>query len=427
LSKLSKYFKKKQFIGNQKDQEYFELKCGLRVVYKKSKNSAISHCGITVNVGSKDDGKNLGLAHFVEHMLFKGTKKRSAKQILNKIENVGGEINAFTGRQCTCIYTSTMHQFVPRSIDVLADIFSNSIFPKEEIKKERQVILDEVNMYLDSPEDVLFDEFYFNHFKNHPYGRPILGTKRTVKNIKSKNLKEFYKTYFVPENAVFSYVGALTKEALKVKLEESFKIIEESNKDKVALRRKKSTELKYGKFKKRIKEDFNQGYKIIGYPAYRFENKDRLVLALIANILGGPSLNSILNLKIREEKGLTYQIEANYSAYKEGGLFSIFFSTEKKNIKETTRLILKEINKIKRSRISEPRLDKVKQQYIGQAIMAEENSSNLMVLLGKEQVLYNRSTTIKSFLDVVNGIQTSDIQRVSRKIFKNSLRSELNI
>ena len=400
----------------------------MQVVYKKSINSSISHCGITVNVGSKDDKKSLGLAHFVEHMLFKGTHKRKAGQILNKIENVGGEINAFTGRQCTCIYTSTMHQFVPRSLDVLADIFNNSTFPKEEIKKERQVILDEISMYLDSPEDVIFDEFYVNHFKHHPYSRPILGTKETVKGIKYKHLLAFYKKHFRPSNAVFSYVGSISKEVIKSKLEELFPIKENVIKDEMGKGEYTlPKEIEYKPFKRSIKEDFNQGYKIIGYPAFRFEHKDRLILALVANILGGPSLNSILNLKIREEKGLTYQIEASYNAYKEGGLFSIFFSTEKKNVKETTRLVLKEINKIKKVRLSKQQLNKFKEQYIGQAIMAEENNSNLMVLLGKEQVLYNKVTTIKSFLKELNEIQSSDIQRVSSQVFKDSRRSEIYI
>lgn len=427
MSKLSKHFKKKQFIGNQIDQEHFTLKCGLEVVYKKSKNSSISHCGITINAGSKDDGKHLGLAHFVEHMLFKGTKNLTAKQILNKIENVGGEINAFTGRQVTCIYTSTMHQFVPRSIDVLSDIFLNSIFPKKEIVKERQVILDEINMYLDSPEDVLFDEYYNLHFKDLPYGRPILGTKNTVKRIKSEHLESFYQSYFTPENAVFSYVGTLSKKSLKQKLEESFKGIKGCRKPTEMNSLESAPTFKYGKFSKTLKEEFNQGYKVIGYPAFQFDHKDRLVLALIANILGGPSLNSRLNLKIREEKGLTYQIEASYNAYKLGGLFTIFFCTEKKNVKRSTELVLKEIKRIKETIISESQLKKAKQQYIGQAIMAEENSSNLMILLGKEQVLYNKSTTIKNFLDSINGIQVSDIQSVSQKVFKNSLRSELKI
>lgn len=424
MSKLSKHFKSKQLIGKEKDHDLFTLDCGLQVVYKKVKNSSISHCGITINVGSKDDGKKLGLAHFVEHMLFKGTKKKTAKQILNKIENVGGEINAFTGRQCTCIYTSTLHQFVPRSIDVLFDIFNNSVFPKDEIEKERQVIIDEISMYLDSAEDVIFDEYYAQHFKNHVYGNSILGTKKSVKSIKEKQLNRFYKHFFTPENAVFSYVGSVSKEKIKKKLNEAFKGYIKSeqlpNKEPFFVPGSKV-------FSKKIKEDFNQGYKIIGFPAYHYEHKDRLILALLANILGGPSLNSILNMKIREEKGLTYQIEASYSAYKQSGLFTIYFCTEKKNIEFTTKLVLKEIEKLKKNGISRLKLNIAKQQFIGQSIMAEENNSNLMMHLGKEQVLYNRIGSVNKFLNALEKMQPSDIQRVAKKIFSNSRRSELNI
>lgn len=426
VNKRNKYFKKKNLINEQKDQETFVLSSGLRVVYKQIKSNSISHCGITIYVGSKNDGKHLGLAHFVEHMLFKGTKKRNTAQLLNRIENVGGEINAFTGRQTTCIYSSTMNEFVPRSIEVLFDIFSHSYFPSQEIEKERQVILDEISMYQDSPEDVIFDEFYSAHFNAHPYGTPILGTKKSVKKITKKVLQRFYKKYFTPENAVFSFVGAMPKEKLRHLLE--LHIGKEVGATKVDFKEVKLWDMEaYTPFKKQIKQDFNQGYQLMGFPAYPYEHEDRLTLALIANILGGPSLNSILNLKIREEKGLTYQIESSYSAYKCGGIFTIFFSTEKKNIEETRRLVLKELSKLRKHRISKSALKKAKQQFIGQSILAEESNSNLMILLGKEQVVYNNITSVKRFIENLENIQLSDIQRVSKEIFVKTKMSEIYI
>lgn len=418
-SRLKKYFRSQSFKTDLPDHEIVSLENGMKMVYKQVPFGQISHCGIMINSGSKNDGDFPGLAHFVEHMIFKGTKNRKGIHILNRIESIGGELNAFTDRQVTCLYTSAMNEYTGRSIELLADLFQNSVFPSKEIPKEKNVILDEISMYQDSPEETIYDEFFEMMFKGHAYGSPILGSEKSVESIGKKQLEDFYNEYYVPENAVFSYVGSLP---LKKVMQWVAKHIKPTNLSKSTTKDDISN---LGVFDKRIKSEHVQSYAVIGFPAYEYSHKKRAVLSFITNLLGGPAMNSRMNLNIREKYGFAYQLEANYSAYKFGGLFSCFISTHPKQMDKCLKLIDIELNKLRTKSLGTNQLSQAKKQFIGQILMAEENSAGLMSGLGKEFVLYDKITTTEQLLFDIDDITKEDVIEVSNEVFNNDLRSTL--
>jgi predicted Zn-dependent peptidase len=419
-NRLKKYFKTQSFNTDLPDHEIVSLENGMKLVYKQVPFSQISHCGIMINSGSKNDMDNPGLAHFVEHMIFKGTKNRKGVHILNRIESIGGELNAFTDRQVTCLYTSAMNEYTERSVELLSDMFQNSVFPAREIPKERNVILDEISMYQDNPEETIYDEFYSMSFGDHPYGNPVLGTTESVNAIGKTELETFYKRYYQPENAVFSYVGSLPIKKVKQWVEKHVK----ADINPISVQ-EEEYQNSLNTFEKRIKSDHVQSYAVMGFPAYSYSHKKRAVLSFITNLLGGPAMNSRLSLNIREKYGFAYQLEANYSAYKSGGLFSCFVSTHPKQMKRCLKLIENELNKLKNKSMGTKQLSLAKKQFIGQILMAEENNAGLMSGLGKEFVLYNKITTTDQLLLDIDSISREDVLEVSNEIFNNNLRSIL--
>jgi len=397
-----------------------EFNNGLRLIYQQH-ISEVSHFGIIINAGTRDESEEImGMAHFIEHMLFKGTHKRKALQIINRLEEVGGEMNAYTTKENTCIYASFTSGYLSRAIDLLTDTAFNSTFPEKEMQKEKNVILEEIDMYADSPEDSVYDEFQELLFKNHPLGYNILGTHQTVNGITQQQAKTFISSFYRPQNIVFSYVGATPFEKV-VKLCEKY-MPQPTSGIKAAKRKAFITPQPFSIEKEK---DNAQCYCVMGSLAYSTHSEKKPALALLNNLLGGPGLNSRLNLAIREKYGFAYQIDSSYSTYDNEGYFSIYFGTDPKYLNKTLKLVKKELKKIQAKPLSETVLNRYKKQMAGQMLLAEESKVNLMLALGKSLLHHKKVDTLPQVIEKIYTISPAQILEVANEVFDENKMSRL--
>lgn len=404
-----------------KEFEVFELSNGIRVVHKQI-SSPIAHCGLMIKAGSRDESlEEEGLAHFIEHVFFKGTAKRKAYHILSRMEDVGGEINAYTTKEDTVIYSSFLTEDYPRAVELLLDIAFNSTFPEKELKKEKEVIIDEINSYKDSPSELIFDDFEAQMYPNHPLGMNILGTPTTVKSFSKKDVQNFLSRFYSPENIVFSSVGNISAERLKKNLENH--INSELQNEKSQTNRQSPGD--YTPTAIYLNKPVFQCHAIIGNRAYSAVNKNARTLHLLNNLLGGPGMNSRLNLNIREKYGFTYNIESFYSPYSDTGLFGVYAGTDPSNIDKTIVLIEKELKKLREKPLGILQLKKAKRQMLGQIAMAQENNVSLMLSLGKSLLSFNKIDSFQEITEKVEAISSSDILDISNDILEPNKLSTL--
>ena len=403
------------------DHNIITLQNGIRVVHKQIQNSKIAHCGFILDIGSRDESPHQqGLAHFWEHMAFKGTKKRRSFQIINKLDNLGGELNAYTSKEYICFYASVLNDHTEKAFDLLTDITFNSTFPENQIDKERNVILEEMSIFQDAPEDAIQDEFDQLIFSGHPLGNNILGTKESVQSFRQTDFFHFIHQHLSTERLVFSSVSSLPFPKV-VRLAKKY--LNDISNYKTQKSRKSFEN--YISKTKLEKKHIMQAHCGIGTVAYNNQNPKRLPFSLLINTLGGPAMNSRLNLALREKYGFVYSIDANYSAFHDVGLMSIFFGTERKQLYKSVDLVLKELQKLVSKPLGSGQLHKAKEQFIGQMAMAEENNISLMLMHGKSLLIHNQ---IESFEDVVKKIRkvTSDeLFEIANEIFDESKLSFL--
>jgi predicted Zn-dependent peptidase len=396
------------------------LRNGIRIVYMKSE-SPVSHCGLMVGAGSRDEvpGKE-GLAHFIEHLLFKGTEKRKAYQVLNRLEVVGGELNAFTTKEETCLHASFLSEHTERAMELLADIFFHSVFPEKEMEKEKEVILDEINSYQDNPMEQIYDDFESMVFRGQPLGNPILGTPASVKGLVRKDLIQFVRNKYINSSMVFSYAGGFTYEKV-ISLCEKFFGTEGHQKSKAG-----EATTRVLKHRNQVESRKTiQAHYITGGIAYSLHSAKRFPLFLMNNILGGPGMNSRLNMNIREKYGYTYQIESSYTPFRDSGLFSVYLATEKKFLDKTIKLVEDEFRKLKKLRIGQAQLARYKYQMKGQLAIAQENKAGVMINNAKSVLNYNRSLKISEVFKKLDTITSSQILEVSNEILSASKTSSL--
>lgn len=397
-----------------------EFSNGLRLIYQQHQ-SEVSHFGILINAGTRDESRDImGMAHFIEHMLFKGTEKRRAIQIINRLEEVGGEMNAYTTKENTCIYASFTSGYLNRAIDLLTDTAFNSTFPEKEMAKEKNVILEEIDMYADSPEDCINDEFQELMFKNHPLGYNILGTHESVASLTRQQSKDFIAGFYRPQNIVFSYVGATPFEKV-VKLCEKY-MPQNTNGAHV---KKRIPYANTDTFTIEKEQDNAQCYCVMGSLAYSTHSPKKPALALLNNLLGGPGLNSRLNLAVRERYGFAYQIDSSYSAYEDVGYFSIYFGTDPKHLNKTLSLVKKELKRLQAKPLSDGVLNRYKKQMAGQMLLAEESKINLMLALGKSLLHHKKVDTLPEVIERVYAVTPKEIQDIANEIFDESRLSSL--
>ncbi len=398
----------------------YELENGIRVIHHPIKNR-VAHCGFIINTGTRDEKlPENGMAHFIEHSIFKGTKNRKSHHILNRIDSVGGEINAYTTKEKTCIYASFTNEYLERATELLSDILFNSIFPEKELEKEKEVIIDEIYSYQDNPFEQIYDDFEEFIFQNHPLGMNILGTVDSVKSISREKILTFIENNYSPDQIIFSIVGDFTEKKIQTIIKKY--LTENIYKTNLIERTSFSN---YSPFTKTIEKDVYQAHCMIGNLAYSSLHKNKVDFILLNNILGGPAMNSRLNMGIREKHGFTYNIESTYNTYSDIGVVGIYLGTDVKHLDKSINLVHKELKKLRTIKLSSSQLQKAKQQLIGQITLAEENKSNVMIGLGESLLFYNKVDSLEEVYQKINDVNSNNLLEVANEIFDPNQLSSL--
>lgn len=387
------------------------LENGLQIVHLPQKSS-ISYCGVAVNVGSRDEKENeQGMSHLIEHMLFKGTKKRTSNQIINRLETVGGELNAYTTKEETVIYAGFLKEYTKRAIELIADIVQNSIFPEKELKKEVIIVMDEIQSYNDSPSELIFDDFEELIFDKSQMAHNILGTKKHLKTYKQQDLLTFYQKHYTPDEMVFFSTGETDFKKIVNWCEQSF-IAEK--KDVSFKRTLPQAQISNHKS---VKKKTNQVHCMIGAGAYNYGHKDRLALYLLNNILGGPGLNSLLNLSLREKHGLVYSVESVYQPFTDSGWWAVYYGADPENAEKCDKLIRKELKNLRENKISDKKLGQYKVQLMGQMAISFENKEHTALSLGKSILRSGNFNSLEEIQEKISKITSEQILKVANEIF----------
>ncbi len=401
----------------------FTLPNGLRIIHAPNRSEVV-YCGFAVDAGTRDEAAGeQGMAHFVEHLLFKGTQKRHAWHILNRMENVGGDLNAYTNKEETMIYCTFLAEHFNRAVELLADIVFHSTFPPHEIEKEVEVIIDEIESYEDTPSELIYDDFEELLFPDHPLGRNILGKPDLLRRFKSEDALDFTSRFYRPGNMVFFVQG-------NVDFHKVVRTVERNTAD-LSSDSEKGTRLEPTAYVPRtvsLSKDTHQAHVMIGNRGYHTHNKKRTALYLLNNLLGGPGMNSRLNLALRERRGLVYNVEANLTSYTDTGVFSIYFGCAPEEVERCIGLVHKELKKLRENCLSRSQLAAAKKQIIGQIGVASDNFENNALDMGKaflhyghfeeHQEVFKRieALTSEQLLDVAN--EMFDEQRLSLLIYR---------
>ncbi|MFR0676953.1 M16 family metallopeptidase [Dysgonomonas mossii] len=388
------------------------LSNGLRIVHKPIESN-VSYCGFIVNAGTRDEAPDqYGMAHFVEHMLFKGTDKRRAYHIINRMENVGGELNAFTNKEETVVYSVFLEQHFSRAIELLSDITFRSNFPQPEIEKEVEVIIDEIHSYEDSPSELIFDEFENLVFDQSQIGHNILGSAELLKNFNGQMAKAFINKFYNPSNMVFFSLGRTDFKKIVYYAEKYLSTLSDIKSD---IQRIKPINIP--SVNKREDKDTSQAHVLIGGRSYSLCDPNRRVLNLLNNLLGGPGMNSRLNISLREKRGYVYNVDSSITSYTDTGITSIYFGCDKKNVDKCISLVNKELNRLRKEKLTSSQLSTAKKQLIGQIGVMGDNHENLALALGKNFLHHNHFNTLAETAQKIEAVTAEQILAVSNEIF----------
>ena len=384
---------------------------GITIVHRQVSNTRVLHCGFVLDIGSRDeDSSQEGLAHFWEHMAFKGTSKRKSFHIINRLEAVGGELNAYTTKEKIWFHASILDQHFERAVELLKDITFNSVFPEKEVIKEKNVILEEMSMYFDSPEDAIQDDFESILFRNHSLAHNILGTQKSVKSFRQNNFKQFLKENLDNSKLLFVSIGNVSFEKIKACCEKYFSEIPTKTSVK---KRERFKELK--PINTIVKKNISQAHCMIGRACYSIKDKRKVPLFMMANLLGGPAMTSRLNMSLRERKGLVYSIDASYAPLTDTGLFSVYFGTEKRQLERSVELVLKEFKLLRDTKLGGVQLHSLKEQIKGQLVIAEENNVSFMQMMGKSLLDYGKIESLDSVIKSIEEVSSDQLQTLANE------------
>ncbi|MFO8054367.1 MAG: pitrilysin family protein [Bacteroidales bacterium] len=398
----------------------YTLQNGIRLVHKHWP-SVVANCGVIINTGSRDEKPSeRGMAHFIEHTLFKGTRRRKAYHILSRIENMGGLMNAFTTKEETCIYGSFLKYDYSRVMELFSDISQNATFPEKEITKEKDIVLDEINSYRDSPAEAIFDEFEDLLFSGHPLGSNILGTPQHVRSFTKKQIFRFIKENYHTHQTVICSVGDIPFPRLIKLAEKYFGTIKSTGQPKKRIPFNGNPAFHQSKKKANY-----QTHSIIGSKAYSWQNSGRYPLTLLNHILGGPGMSTRLNMNISEKYGFCYNLESHYQPYSDTGVFMVYMGTDSGYLKKTTGLVLKEIRKLREQKLGSLQLQRAKKQLTGQLALSNESALNQMIGMGKSILIYNRVEPIQEIIDKINAIDSSTILEAANEILSEDKLNQL--
>ncbi len=393
---------------------------GIRLLHVPSA-SAISHACIIINSGSRDEKENQsGLAHFIEHLIFKRTEKRNTNQILNRLESVGADLNAYTTKEYTCIHASFLNPYLDRTLELFNDIVFHSTFPEEEMEKEKSVILDEIASYLDQPEEAIYDDFEDLVFANHPLGRNILGTTESVASLTQKEVKQFIADNYHTDKMVIAVIGNYTfPKLVKIGAKHYGDIRENLYKEERTAPKPRKTATSV------LKKPITQAHVVLGTQAYSLHHPYKTGLLLLNNHFGGTGMSSVLNLQIREKYGIAYTIESGYSPLTDTGIFTLYFGTDKEKVDKATNLIFKEMKKIRENPLTELQLQKAKNKFIGQIALGEENRIGLIISMAKSLIDYNNIDDLDTVFRKIQAVSTADINAIAHEILDERNLSSL--
>ena len=398
----------------------FTLPNGIRLVHHPIPNT-VSHCGIYINAGTRDENpSNHGIAHLIEHTIFKGTEKRNLFRVLNRLENVGADLNAFTSKEDTCIHASFVSEYYDRTLELFQDIFFHSVFPVKEVEKEKQVVMDEIRSYQDNPAEQIFDDFEDHLFAGHPLGKNILGTAKSLKKLKREDIFAFIYDNYQLNEVVIASVGKIDFTKLVKLTAKYFGDHPERGKanPRIPFRN-------YKPFVKSHKKKNSQIHCIVGAPGYPYHHERRIPLALLNNMLGGPIMNSRLSLALRERSGLTYHNESNYTAYSDAGIIHIYFGTDPLHYEKALEIVHQELKRLREEKLSPVQLHTIKKQLTGQLAIAQESNLAAMLAIGKSYLLQNRFDPIESIIKRIQATTAGELLEIANEIFREKKLSRL--
>jgi len=387
---------------------------GLRMIHLPS-DSPVSYCGFVVHAGTRDEQSGQhGLAHFVEHTLFKGTEKRKARHILNRMETVGGELNAYTTKEETFLYTVCLQEDIERAIELLSDLIYHSQFPEAEIEKEREVVIDEIHSYEDSPSELIFDEFENRVFAGSDLGHAILGDVESLQGFTSASCREFVKNYYHPENMVFFFHGK-TPFLRILRYIEKYSPANFSS----AVGRPLRPRLELSPAETIVQnKNLHQTHVVTGGRAYGMFDDRRMGLLLLNNILGGPGMNSRLNLSLREKQGLVYTVDAEVVSYTDTGVFTIYFGCDSDSKDQCLHLTLKELKRLRDRQLSGSQLSAAIKQWKGQLGISNENKESVALRIGKNFLHFNRYDTLPETCRKIEALTAKDLLETANEIYE---------
>jgi predicted Zn-dependent peptidase len=396
--------------------ETFSLDNQLRIIHIPSL-SPVSYCGFAVNAGTRDEELHQhGLAHFVEHMLFKGTKKRKAWHILNRMENVGGELNAYTTKEETFLYSICLSEDIERAIELLSDLILHSRFPETEIEKEREVVIDEINSYLDNPSELIFDEFEDLLFRGNAMGHNILGDEASLNAFTPSSCREFTDQFYRPENMIFFFHGQ-TPPAKIVRLAQKYFLPEKEILSPENNRKTPETVLPVKEIQNK---ELHQTHVMIGSRGYSAFDKNRTALYMLNNLLGGPGMNSRLNLSLRERNGLVYNVESNLTTYTDTGVFSIYFGCDPDSRDKCLHLVYKELKKLRDNQLTSSQLNAIVKQLKGQLGVSSDNNESRALGMGKSFLHFNKYDSLPEVYRRIEAVTASQLLETANDVWSEN-------
>lgn len=393
--------------------EIISLPNGLQIIYQHIPYTRAVHCGFVIEAGSRDDlSKELGMAHFVEHMIFKGTSRRKTFHIVNYLESVGGEIDAYTTKEKTYLHASLVSEYFDRAVELLTDITFHSIFPEKEIVKEKQVIAEEIDMYRGIPDEAIEEDFDLMMFPEHGLGHPILGTKESIQTFTQQQLLQHIRRSFTSDRIVFGVIGNVTRAEV----------------EKVAAKYLAPLELPVGQVQrakpvvhqltsKKVKIEQDQAHILLGGRASSIRDDRHFSFLVLNNLLGGPAMNSRLTLNIREKFGLAYNIQSFYRPYTDAGMWAIYYACEPGNVERIRRLVHKELKDLRERPLGKVRLNQVKRQLIGQLTLGNEHLMQQILGMANDMLTFGRIRGFQEFVDDIESLTAMDLQEAADEMF----------
>ena len=396
--------------------EYHTLDNGMKIILSRN-TSRVTYSGVYINVGSRDEeGIDEGMAHFIEHSLFKGTEHRRAYHILNRIDGVGGELNAFTTKEETCVYASSLSTHLERCLELFADILFHSTFPLKEIERERDVVLEEINAYNDTPSELIYDQFEELAYAGHPLAHNILGSRRNVKRFTPERIGRFLRERYTPSRMVLTVTGDVSFDRLVRLCERHFggygshpSLVDRSRKPQ------------FHPFERYVNRHTHQAHLLVGCEAPDVYHPDKTAFSLLNNILGGPAMNSRLNVAIRERYGFCYNIESQYVPFTDTGLFYVYAGVDLEARDMARQIIGDELQRIADERLTDHQLRAAQRQMIGQMTINDDYGMNEMQSIGKAYLCYDHVNTLEEMTADLMAVSAADLQRVAQERFLPSL------